>query len=90
MLMSGRCVAFAVTFLIPVTLAGLLTRQVWNIQAGISDLFTLFVICSIRNGRELVLLSARQSTRRRQSDFNAILTLAAIGIICAAILTIGA
>ena len=91
LLMSGRCVAFAVTFLIPVILVRLFDQASFGTYKQVFLVYsTLFVIAQFGMAESLYYFLPGNPRGGGSITLNAILTLAAIGIVCAATLTIGA
>src|SRR5712671_5579821 len=90
-LMAGRCVAFAVTFLIPVILVRTFDQASFGTYKQVFLIYsTLFVIAQFGMAESLYYFLPGSPRGGGSLTLNAILTLAAIGIVCAVILTIGA
>ena len=90
-LMAGRCVAFAVTFLIPVILVRTFDQASFGTYKQVFLIYsTLFVIAQFGMAESLYYFLPGNPRSGGSLTLNAILTLAAIGIISAATLTIGA
>jgi O-antigen/teichoic acid export membrane protein len=90
-LMSGRCVAFAVTFLIPVILVRTFDQASFGTYKQVFLIYsTLFVIAQFGMAESLYYFLPGNPRNGGSLTSNALLTLATVGIICAATLTIGA
>jgi O-antigen/teichoic acid export membrane protein len=90
-LMGGRCVAFAATFLIPVILVRTFDQASFGTYKQVFLIYsTLFVIAQFGMAESLYYFLPGNSPNGGKLTLNALLTLACSGILCAAILTAGA
>src|SRR3954463_16078175 len=91
LLMAGRCVAFAVTFLIPVILVRTFDQASFGTYKQVFLIYsTLYVIAQFGMAESLYYFLPGNPRSGGRLTLNAILTLATVGIICAATLTAGA
>jgi O-antigen/teichoic acid export membrane protein len=91
LLMSGRCVAFAVTFLIPVILVRTFDQASFGTYKQVFLIYsTLYVIAQFGMAESLYYFLPGNPRSGGRLTVNAILTLAAVGTICAVALTVGA
>ncbi|HLQ76824.1 MAG TPA: oligosaccharide flippase family protein, partial [Terriglobia bacterium] len=90
-LMSGRCVAFAATFLIPVILVRIFDQASFGTYKQVFLVYsTLFVLAQFGMAESLFYFLPHNPHSGGRLTVNALLTLGAAGILCAAGLTAGA
>jgi len=89
--MSGRCVAFAATFLIPVILVRIFDQASFGTYKQVFLVYsTLFVLAQFGMAESLFYFLPHNPHSGGRLTVNALLTLGAAGILCAAGLTAGA
>src|SRR6185436_16332857 len=91
MLMAGRCVAFAATFLIPVILVRTFDQASFGTYKQVFLIYsTMFVIAQFGMAESLYYFLPGNPKNGGRLTLNALLILAAVGILSAASLTAGA